>query len=395
MKIGLIAWKDTLIRLRDWKVLLIMLLMPILLSMILGSALAGQTNADAMSLPDMTVATFDGHGGGFSEGLLDGLLGGPKLKDKLTLVKMASPEEVKSAVEAQKVDVGIVIESKKIRVLRDPGKPTSGQFVQTLTESYVLRVGAVATSTKVVVKERSNSIPASQVGEVDFAKMASAVADQLKPVAISPNASVLETPIGEKAVSAKQYYAVAMTAMFLLYNVAIGAKSILNERGTETLARMMVSPTSKSSILLGKFVGTLLYSMIQFVVMVLATRFIFGVEWGGNGAQVLVLGLMYAVAVAGLSMMIASMISSEKVADLVSGIGALIAAVLGGSIVPLSEFPDLMQKLSLVTPNAWALNGLLDIMSGTTWQALWLPMLMLLGMGTVTLCVGTWRLAAR
>jgi ABC-2 type transport system permease protein len=395
MKILLIAWKDTQIRLRDWKVVLIMLLMPILLSTILGIALDGQTNGNAMSMPKMTVAAFDGHGGGFSEGLLDGLLASPKMQGKVTLVKMTSAEDVKAAVASEEVDVGLVLLSQKIQVLRDPGKPNIGQIIQSLTETYVQRVGSVATSVKVVVQEMTEAIPASQLGEVNRDKLASDTADQLKPFAVTPNTAVVDMPIGKSTVSAKQYYAAAMITMFLLYNVAIGAKSILNERDTETLARMLVSPTSKSAILLGKFAGTWLYAVIQFVVMVVATRFVFGVEWGENWGQLLVLGLMYALAVAGASMMIASIIRSEKAADLVSGIGALIASVLGGSMVPLTEFPELMGTLSLATPNAWALNGFLDIMGGTTWQALVMPILLLILMGAGTLWIGTWRLAAR
>ena len=225
--------------------------------------------------------------------------------------------------------------------------------------------------------------------------MAQEVVAGLKETATNPNVGVVETPVGEKAVSAKQYFAAAMAAMFMLYNAAIGAKQIINERTTETLARMLSTPTRKGFILLGKFFGTLLFSVIQFAVMVLATRFVFGVDWGNNWGQVAAVGVMYAVAVAGLSMTVASMITSEKAADLVSGIGVQICAILGGSMVPIAAFPETLQKVALVTPNAWALNSFVEIMSGTTWQALYLPLAVMLGIGAAALTIGTWRLAAQ
>ena len=39
----------------------------------------------------------------------------------------------------------------------------------------------------------------------------------------------------------------------LLYNITVGAKSVVTEQRTETLARLFSTPTSSFSILFGKF----------------------------------------------------------------------------------------------------------------------------------------------
>ncbi len=76
-----------------------------------------------------------------------------------------------------------------------------------------------------------------------------------------------------------QYYAAAMLVMFLLYNITVGAKSVVTEQRTETLARLFSTPTSSFSILFGKFLGTLLFACIQFGIFIVATHFMFHVEW--------------------------------------------------------------------------------------------------------------------
>lgn len=406
MKIWVIAWKDTLIRLRDRRGLMIMFMMPILLTLILGSALSGVMDGGENTLPEMTVAVYDGDGGDVSKGLLEGVLQSDGLKEKVTLVKKTTSDEVRQMVESGQASSGIVIpagltqslvdgKTVKIQVLEDPGKATAGQIIRSMVTAYTSRVATVSGSTWEVMSDLAQAVPTMTGGTNQIAQAAERLVADLRKTAAAPKTEIVETPIGEKSVSAKQYYAAAMSAMFMLFNAAIGAKLILNERTTETLARMLSTPTSKMRILLGKFFGTLLFSVIQFAVMVVATRFIFDVDWGDQIGQVFAVGVMYAVAVAGLSMAVASIIASERAADLVSGVGVQICAVLGGSMVPIAQFPDTLQKVALFTPNTWALNSFVEIMSGTTWQALALPMMVLFAIGAAALMVGTWRLAAR
>jgi ABC-2 type transport system permease protein len=67
-------------------------------------------------------------------------------------------------------------------------------------------------------------------------------------------------------------------------------------------------------------------------------------------------------------------------------------AILGGSMVPLSQAPELLQQLSLLTPHAWFLRAI-DSMAGASVQlADVLPSLLaLLAFGMVTGAIGLTR----
>ncbi|MCM3763772.1 ABC transporter permease [Neobacillus niacini] len=403
MKVWIIAWKDIKIRLKDRKGMALFLFLPILLTAILGTALNGVLTDDTNSMPKMTIAVYNADAGEIGTRLIEDVLQNERLASNITIHSFTSKEKVELQVIEGKNDVGLIIpqdfsqkigaaESTQLEVLQDQGKPLISQFVRSIVTSYANRVGAVAKASKEVTTQLANPKQTAAAVSVNFESLAAEVIGQLGEAAGSEDSFVVDQPIGKKAVSSMQYYAAAMLAMFLLYNATVGAKMIINERSTETLARLMNTPTSKTSILLGKYVGTLAFSILQLLIFMGATNAAFGVNWGENVLQSIVIGLTYAIAVSGLSMMIAAMIANEQAVETISGLGVQILAALGGSMVPITVFPDFMQKIAHITPNTWALNGFIDSMSGTTWQALLLPSVVLLAIGTVTLLIGTLRL---
>jgi ABC-2 type transport system permease protein len=406
MKMWQIAWKDVRIRLRDRKGFLMMIAMPLVLTAILGAALGGVFDQERNSMPQFELAVYQGDDGEIGKRLVEDVFKSEELKQSITVKSLDSEEAVQKLVADGEAGAGIVIpkgfseqvmsgQKVQVRIVQDPGNPQTAAIVRGIVTSYTDRVSVVSTALASVIGDLNQSVSASAFGKPDVRMVAQEVTGELSQTAASPNVAVIEKPVGEKAVSAKQYYAAAMAVMFLLFNATIGAKSILNERATETLSRLLSTPTSKLSILMGKFMGTLLFSLLQFGVLLLVTRYALGVEWGSQPGQIFAVVCGYAAAVSGLSMALASVLKSEQAADVVSGVGVQIFALLGGSMLPLSQFPDFLQNAALLTPNAWALTSLTDIMTGTTWQALFLPIGVLFATGAVGLSVGTWRLTAR
>lgn len=83
--------------------------------------------------------------------------------------------------------------------------------------------------------------------------------------------TIAEKSVGSKAVTSFQYYSAAMLCMFMLFHMTVGAKSFLQEKDTETLARMLMTPAQKSVILFGKWLGTYLFAIIQFFIFLIVT----------------------------------------------------------------------------------------------------------------------------
>jgi ABC-2 type transport system permease protein len=400
MKSLIIAWKDFKIRVKDRKGFLTMIVMPLILTAILGAALSDVMGGDG-GFSETTVGLYQADEDPLAEAFRTEVL----QKLEFVNVKMAKDDaELEELLRHGKIDVGLSIPQewstdlnngglKEIFIYSQADKQIKATVIQSIVESFSERVKTISLSTTAVISDLTKSRAVTS-GTVDMKEVVDLIVADLNQAG-QIQFDIEEESIGKKMVSSMQYYAAAMAVMFLLFNATMGAKSIIQERSTETLARLMMSPTSDSSILIGKFMGTLLFAFIQLIIFYLATSLFYDVHWGGNILQVLAIGIAYSVAVSGLSMILAAIVSEEKTTDLISGVGIQIFAILGGSMLPIYIFPDALQTIANITPNKWALTSFLTIMTGTSWDKLFLPMSVLILMGLLSLTIGTWRLKAR
>ncbi|MGG4166287.1 ABC transporter permease [Rossellomorea vietnamensis] len=404
MSMFTIAWKDIRIRLKDRKSFITLLLMPIILTAILGSALSGAFS-ESGSLPELTAGVVVNTQDDLADRFLQDTLQGKELKDSITLKKYAAESALRNAIEEGKVDAGLVIpdgwgegilkgETVPVKIFKDPGKDIQYSILSTITESFTNRVTTVSAATRTVGQELSSAVPVSSQN-IDLSATMKDLSEKLTDIADSKENGVTTQKGGKEPLSGMQYYAAAMGAMFILFNTTMGAKMVIQERNTDTLARLMISPIRHSSIIGGKFLGTFSFTVLQFTVFVMTTHYIFGVNWGSNIAQLILVGVAYSVSVSGLAMMLAGFMTEEKTVDSIGGIGVQVLALLGGSMIPLASFPESMQQFASIAPNKWALGGFLDIMNGASWDTLILPVTVLVLIGLASLWIGSLKLKLR
>ncbi len=135
------------------------------------------------------------------------------------------------------------------------------------------------------------------------------------------------------------------------------------ERRDGTLARLVSQRVPFSMLLLGKVGPFFLINLAQAALMLLAGRTL--VPWLGGEALELpprwdLLVLVTAstsLAAIGWGLLVAVGARTLEQATVIGGVGNILAAALGGIMVPRFVMPEAMQRVTELSPMAWALDG--------------------------------------
>ncbi len=168
--------------------------------------------------------------------------------------------------------------------------------------------------------------------------------------------------LGErKANPVVSMYAAGIAVMFLLFSATGGGGSLLEERESQTLERLLATRLSMGQLLLGKWLYLTLVGATQVAVMFLWAQWAFRVDLWGHLSGFSAMTLVTAAAAASFALLLATACHSRTQLNAVSIILVLTMSALGGSMVPRYVMSDQMQRLGLLTFNGWALDGYLKV----------------------------------
>lgn len=161
-----------------------------------------------------------------------------------------------------------------------------------------------------------------------------------------------------------EYFTSALIVIFLMFAGMPGLKMIVSERSYGITRRLMSTPVKMRHIILSKFLVSIILSIIQFAIIIILTSFIFKNYWGGSLKNIFMLfgGIIFAVS--SWSIFVSAISQTPAAADVIGNLGILLMAVIGGSIYPLSSMPGFIRNLSNLTINKWAMDGFMVIFSG-------------------------------
>lgn len=184
--------------------------------------------------------------------------------------------------------------------------------------------------------------------------------------------------------------AVMFTMMVVVFS---GAGTILRERQNGTLGRLLVTPVSKVSIILGKTLGVFLVGFAQISILILIGQFILGVNWGNDIIATLVLSMAFVFASTGIAMTLAAITKNPSQLGVIGNIIVIVMSMLGGGFWPTEVLSDNMQLVAKMVPTGWAINGYTNIiLRGMNLGDIWLNIVVLLLFGALFISFGIYRL---
>ena len=404
-KLFLIGLKDVKVAFRDRAALILMLLAPFLLTLGLGAVtgrFSGRSSNGISHIPVILINQDQQELGQdlifvFQSPELDELIDANVYNDTAAADRLVDENKAVAVILIPEGFTASIIPPegqmitgpvKQIELYTNPTAPTSVGVVKTILDEFmsqveVGRAGGTVTVTQLITSGRLTPQQAQAIA-------AGAGADQANSASHSSSIRLNNvTSTGEEVkFDVLALLAPSMAMMFLMYTVTYGGRSILAERAQGTLPRLLVTPISTGQVLGGKVSGIFLTGLAQMVILILFSAVAFGVRWG---SPVALIGLIVATvfAASGWGALIAAYAKSPGQAMTIGSMMALVFAGLAGNFVPRQNYPEFLQKLSLITPNAWALEGFQSLGQGGGLQAMLLPIVALTVMGVILFVAAT------
>lgn len=237
-----------------------------------------------------------------------------------------------------------------IEVIGNVDSPTGSDVARSLARSYVAELEAVRVAVATLAGER----PLSHQEAAQAAQRAAEAPRPLRLVDVSAASKVLD---------ATTYFAAGMAVFFLFFTVQFGVASLLDERATGTLPRLLAAPVPRGAILAGKLVSSVLLGLVSMAVLVVATSLLLGASWG-DPLGVALLVLSGVLAATGITAVVASLARTADQAGNAQAVIAVVLGMLGGAFFPISQIGGFTTALSLATPHAWFMRGLGELSAG-------------------------------
>lgn len=360
-----IARKDLSQRFRDRSIFIIGVIAPLALAFIFNAVFGGSASDVGETISfDMGVVDLDD--GPISDAFT-GVLAGIEAEGLLELASFDSEDAGRAAAEDGDVGAVFVLgptlsadvasgADVSLTVVGNVDAPTTTQVAESIAQQFAINVrrGSVAA----VVGAMTGVIGPDEIGD---AAQRAATDDPIVRIGTIDAAS--------RQLDPATYFIAGLSVFFLFFIGGMAVTSMLDERREGTLARLIGAPVPRWAILAGKSLASVVVGFGAMAVLVVASTFIMGADWGPVGGVVLLVAGAV-LAVIGIMTLVGGFAKTAEQAGNLQSIVGVTLGMLGGTFVQIAADDGILGRLSLLTPNAWFLRGLGDMRAGSVADAL-------------------------
>ena len=365
--------KDLIRRWRSPASSLVMLLFPLLMAGLIGSVSSDGGQA-ATSLEVFLLDREDGVLGRLLAGAGQQTDDGPRLEIERV------GEEGFARMERGEASAMLIIPEGFTDRLLD-GEDVALQLVRNPAESIkpeIIEQGAevVATYLDVLVKNTGPRLALFrdlvQADEMPPVMMVTAITGEIygemtraEPLLFPPVVRIeraKEEGEGSTGVNLFGYIMVMVSVMSVLFVAIRAVTDLYEDQRTGMLRRQLATPLP-----IGLLVAAKAAFAVFFGIAVMVILMIVGVLLGWLPVRIPILSVLvhtlaFAMAAAGLMIVLMALVRTEKQAGILGWIVVMMMSLFGGSMFPVNQLPDVVRQFSYFTLNYWAVEGFLDLL---------------------------------
>lgn len=404
-----IAFKDLRITFRDPVGMILMLIAPLALTLVISAAFGG-SGSGGSSIGLIPIAVINRDTGQFGPYILEAFQS-EQVSELVEVKDFPSEEAARLAVDHDELASVVIIpenfsaslipqnsgfgsgilqtQTSQVTLYNNPSRSISTSIVRAIVDTVVGQfitgsaAGQVAIE-KLITSGRMDVSQAITSGEnIGRAVGEESLTDSLIDLQVSTY-----TPEGklQEDFSWLKYSAASMAILYLTFTLTSSGRSILRERESGTLTRILTAPLSSAELLGGKLIAGVATGLFQMGVLIISSSLLFQMNWGDPLAVTLTT-LALVLAATGWGLIPAAFSRSSGQAASAGTAIVLIFAALAGNFVPRMAMPEILQKISLITPNAWGIETYYALVNGSGLADILPAIWALLGMAAITFAI--------
>jgi ABC-2 type transport system permease protein len=334
---------------RDWRTMLLAIILPLILLMLLGSAIS-------LSVTDMPIVVQDLDDSPSSRELIDAF----RASLTLRVISWPTNKQPEEALSSGTARAALIIPAHFERNLKR-GVDSPVQLIVDAADANTARLTAAYAS----------QIIAAHSGTTNLVQQPVRAAIRLW---YNPDRS------------SKKFYGPGIFVLALsIFPPLLAALAMAKEEDQKTILQVYVSNIAAAEFLFGKVLAFMVVALGEAAVMLVLLFTYFGLGFAGDPTPFVVATILYAFCVASFGTMIGATISNQAAAMQAVALGGfLFVFLLSGLLYPIENIPASIRWLSHLVWGRYYIEIVRDaFLQGGGWPAVWLKELIIGVIGTV------------
>lgn len=318
---------------RDWRTLLILVAMPVVMVLLFGYAITTEVTQTRTAVLDPTHDYL-------TRRITDRIAANPFFELTATC---ASAQEVDALFREGRIDLAVVFASE----LASAKAADASAVVQLLIDGSEPNQAAVRQGYAMQVIQEELLAASAANGEP-----VTDVSAQIPLINVSTR--MLYNPQGK---SAYNFVPAVIGMILLLLCTLMSSISIVREKENGTMEVLLASPLPPAVIIAAKLVPYFVVGMVNLLSILFLAHFVIGVPVEGSLVAFLALSVLYIGVALALGLLISTLVSTQLAAMLLSMLMIVPTMYLSGLVFQLDAMPLPAQAVSTIIPARWFMDG--------------------------------------
>ncbi|WP_142415525.1 ABC transporter permease [Hathewaya massiliensis] len=325
---------------RDKKSLISMLVIPVILIAILGNALGNSEDFAAKNIGKINLLYVNNVSGTGGENF-EKFINLKEFSDIIKATKIKDIEEGKKLVEKKEYEALVIYDESiegKIKVVGSDYNSLKVSIVKNIMDAYADK----ANSFEALAKLKTRDFSLKKYNNID---------------------SDIVTISGKKP-TATEYYAITMLIMIIMFGSIYANFAIDKDYYSVVGGRIKSSPVKLWEMFLGEGIGAVFTLLWQIIILLLVSKLVFKVSFGGKIHIILLTTLSLATMSTMLGIFVCMMTKKGLYGLALLNILVPIFTFLGGGFVKIDFGSGILGKISHMTPNYLAQDAIFKSIYG-------------------------------